>query len=326
MNADVERLVHEGLDRLTAGAEVPAGLVTRARRRIRRTRLLAGSALATGTAAVTAVAVFVAGGAAPGGQASTGTGHIQTAAYVVLRHVDRAVIAENRVMRALSISWGTTDKADKTPSTTWSYRDASNWVEYTGNGCGHALRNGWCTHRGGSEPFVASGTAEIGGRLRSAYVAYYQRTWSGGGRLTPPAPACSKTARLGMGGPAPDVQDWPAFIGTALGCSAARVTGRASVNGVDTIKITGTPVRTRLPKGMVQATEATVRYTLYVNPRTYLPVRMYGATISYGGGANRYTYATVTDFGWLPPTAANVARAIITIPSGFRHVNSPGGP
>jgi hypothetical protein len=26
---------------------------------------------------------------------------------------------------------------------------------------------------------------------------------------------------------------------------------------------------------------------------------------------------------WLPPTAANIAQALVTIPAGFHHVNSP---
>lgn len=304
MNTDVEQLVREGLDRITAGARVPAGLVSRARRRVRRRRLAVGSAAVSGAAAVTAAAVIAAGAAGPGGQAGTAV-HVQTAAYVVLRHVQREVASQHRVMFGWSVSRGTGEKAP-TFSATWSYRAANRFMEYSSPG----------------RPYLADGTAEIGGRLRAAYVTYFDRKWSGGGPLTPAAPACSKTARLEMGGPPPVTTDWPAFIGSALGCGAATVTGRARIDGVDTIKITGTPVRDRLPKGMVQATRAEIRFTLYVNPRTYLPVRLDDSTTSYGGGARPFTYATVTGFRWLPPTAANVARAIVTIPPGFRHVKS----
>jgi hypothetical protein len=31
----------------------------------------------------------------------------------------------------------------------------------------------------------------------------------------------------------------------------------------------------------------------------------------------------VTDAHWLRPTAANIAKTLVTIPPGFRHVKSP---
>jgi hypothetical protein len=31
----------------------------------------------------------------------------------------------------------------------------------------------------------------------------------------------------------------------------------------------------------------------------------------------------VTDIQWLPPTAANIAQSLITIPAGFQQVSSP---
>ena len=71
---------------------------------------------------------------------------------------------------------------------------------------------------------------------------------------------------------------------------------------------------------MVQATKAGIHFTVYVNPATYLPVRVAGSTTSYGGGAARFTYSTVTNIQWLPATAANVAKTLVTIPHGFRHV------
>jgi hypothetical protein len=308
MNHDVEQLVREGLDRLAATTEAPAGIVVSAQRRNHRRRLALGSALASGTAAVLVVAVVATGATGLGRQpGNPSLLHARTEAYVVLRHTARALAAEHQVMLGQSSSRGTGDKT-ATLSTTWSYQDASRWVEY------------WP----GNKPYVADGTAEIHGKLRGVYVSYYNRKWSGGNQPpTRPAPACSKTSRLGMGGPAPAIQDWPGFIGTILGCGDAAVTGRVWINGVHTIRITGVPVRTRLPKGMVNATSAGVRFTLYVNPATFLPVRMTGSTTSFGGGAAPFTYSTVTNIQWLPPTAGNIARSIITIPPGFRHVKSP---
>jgi hypothetical protein len=305
MNNDVERLVRDGLDRLAATAKAPAGIFASAQRHNHRRRVAVGSALASGTAAVVAVAVVAATGAA-GQQVSPGILHARTEAYVVLQHTARALAEQNRVMFGRSSSRGT--GGDKTPtlSTTWSYRDASSFVEF------------WP----GTTRYLDDGTAEIHGKLRTAYVTYFDRKWSGGAPPEQPAPACSKSARLGMGGPAPAVQDWPGFVGTMLGCGDATVTGRVWINGVHTIRIAGRPVRARLPKGMVKQTTTSVQFTLYVDPATYLPVRLSGSTASFGGGAPRYTYSTVTNIQWLPPTAANIARSIVTIPPGFKHVKS----
>ena len=307
MNEDVEQLVREGLDRLAATTQAPTGLVVRARRRCFRQRLAVGSALASGTAAVAAVAVIAATGAAgvTGRPGNSGVIHARTEAYAVLRHVERAVAAQgNQVMDGQSVSMGTGSK-QKTRSVTWSYRGAWQFEEFSFRG----------------KPYLATGTAKIHGRLLGVYVAYYNRTWSGGHKpQVAAAGACTKTGRLEMGGPPPATRDWPTFIGTMLGCGDATVTGRVWINGVHTIRITGTPVRTRLPKGMVQATKAGIHFTLYVNPATYLPVRAVGSTTSYGGGATAFTYSTVTNIRWLPATAANVAKAIVTIPRGFRHV------
>ena len=58
------------------------------------------------------------------------------------------------------------------------------------------------------------------------------------------------------------------------------------INGMTTTKITGKPVTVRLSKGEGQSVHekyARARWTLYVNPRTYLPVRMIGVTETFGG-------------------------------------------
>jgi hypothetical protein len=51
-------------------------------------------------------------------------------------------------------------------------------------------------------------------------------------------------------------------------------------------------------------------FTLWVNPATYLPVRM---TI---GPVN-------ASFEWLAPTPANLAPLHLTVPAGFRQVPPP---
>ena len=60
-----------------------------------------------------------------------------------------------------------------------------------------------------------------------------------------------------------------------------------------------------------------------MDPKTYLPVRLSSSGSTYGGPAPS-TYSTgVTDMQWLPPTAANIAQSVVTIPAGFQQVSSP---
>jgi hypothetical protein len=72
--------------------------------------------------------------------------------------------------------------------------------------------------------------------------------------------------------------------------------------------------------GSRDAKWVTVRWALYVNPTTYLPVRIEGSGKSYGGSAATYVSSGVTDVRWLPPTKANIAKTMVTIPPGFRKV------
>src|SRR5262249_51656321 len=119
--------------------------------------------------------------------------------------------------------------------------------------------------------------------------------------------------------------DWAAFISRTLGCGAASVTGHVLIHGVETTKITGKPVTMPLPAGEARAVHAKwvrVRWILYVNSANYLPVRMYGSTQTFGGSAGSFTSSGVTDVTWLPPTPANIAKTLVTIPPGFHRVTS----
>ena len=68
---------------------------------------------------------------------------------------------------------------------------------------------------------------------------------------------------------------------------------------------------------------AASRVTLYVNPKTYLPVRLVRLGVGSGGPAPITRFTSVTDMQWLRPTAANTAKTLVTIPTGFRQVSSP---
>jgi len=326
MNGDVEQVVRDGLDRLTADAQVPAGLADRARRHRRSRRLAVGSAVAGATAAVTAAAV-IATGAAAGPGTSAGP-RMQTAAYVV-RHVQSALANENLVMRAQSTETyalsqfpGQTFPEGTTVS--WAYGSRSRFEEFTGSRCGHVGPDGTCTHRGGSERYLADGTALVNGKLTSAYVTYFDHKFSLA-RLAAPARACSRTARLEMGAPQTGISDWRTFIKTTLACGAGTVTGHVRIDGVEATEISGSLTVT-LPKDYaktIHETRVRVRYTLWVNPATYLPVRVFGSSAAYGGSGGRTVTSSVTDMQWLPPSSANRAQTLVTIPPGYQQVKSP---
>jgi hypothetical protein len=322
MNGDVEELLRESMDRSTADLRVPADMLARARTRVRHRRLAVRAALAFGTAAVTAAAVVAVTIPGTGG----GVTNAQTTAYVIKR-VQNALAAENFVIQGRATGSSTfaihghpvRDNSGLT-AMSWTYGSRSRMLEFTGSDCGHALPNGDCTNRGGSVPYWAQGTALVGGKLVSAYVTYYDHRYSlaplGHYHLKP----CSRTAALALGGPAVTMPNWSAFIKAMLGCEAATVTGHARIGGMETTVISGS-IDVPLPKGYartVQEKRVRVRFTLYVDSATYLPVRAYGSTETYGGAFGRNVVASVTDVRWLAPTPANVAKALVTVPPGYQ--------
>jgi hypothetical protein len=307
-------VVRDSLDEVRMERPVNA-LFARARaRRMRRT-------LAVRTAVACGVAAALVAGVLTANSARNAAAQASAAAYVT-RRVERALAREDLVFAGSSHSktFGNTF--------TWAYGSQFRFEEFTATACGHALPNGGgCTRHGGSELFLAEGPAIVGGKLTGAYITYFDRKYSlSGPPVSQPTSACSTGAALSMGGPLIPTTHWSSFIKATLACGAATVTGHVRVNGGETTKITGKPVTVRLSEGYsktVRAKWATARWTLYVNPVTYLPVRMYGSTETFGGPAATWTSSSVTDVQWLPPTAANIAKTMVTIPAGFQRVRSP---
>ena len=318
MKTDVEELLRDGMGRFTEGVRAPAGLAAAVSQRHRR-GWRSGSrppAAAWPRSRRRPRSWRSACQAAPAATQHAGT-QARSVTYLVSR-VKQALAGEHRVF------YGRTNGTDG-PSVTWVYGPRIRWEELTGTSCGHALPNGDCTHQDGSERFLAQGTARVGGKLTGVYVTYYNRKWS----LSPeivPANGCSTTARMEMSGVPVPTSHWSSFIDATLACGTASVTGHAWIDGQETTKITGAPVTERLQPGEAKALgEKWTRgeWTLYVNPKTYLPVRIVSATSTFGGPRASYKDVLVTDVRWLKPTAANIARATITIPPGFRQVASP---
>jgi len=319
MNTDVEELLREGMERFTTGVRAPAGLA-RTARRLHRRRLAVRVAVACGTVAVTAAAaIAVTAGTGAPARTQAGVAQARTAAYVISR-VEDALAGEHLVFRGHTTGggWG--------PTITWVYGARTRFEEFTGSGCGHPLPDGSCTHKGGSKPYLTTGDALIHGKRYSVYVTYFNRKWSASpGWWSVPASACSRTGALEMGGPQIPTSHWPAFIHATVACGAATVTGHVRIDGMQTTKITGSPLTVRMQGREARAVRekwVRVQWTLYVDPKTYLPVRMSSSNRTFGGPAPSYVFTSVTDVQWLPPTAANIAKTLVTIPPGFRHVKS----
>jgi hypothetical protein len=290
-----------------------AAVVARARSRRRRQALSGGAAVG----AVAAIAVLLAAAGLPGSSparpaASGSTSGARTTAYVVKRVED--ALAHNRmVFHGTSYSQGSR-------TVTWAYGNRNRFEEFTGKQCGHANRKGWCTHHRGPERYLSDGTTLVHGKLMDAYVTYFDRRYSLSKVWNSPPNACSPRASMEVGGPGVPTGDWPAFLRATIACGAARVTGHVLINGVETTKISGKPVTVKLQPGYAKVIHekwARNYWTLYVDPATYLPVRMSGSTYMFGGPMKAYTSSSVTNVRWLPATRANTAKALVTIPPGF---------
>jgi hypothetical protein len=321
MNTEVEELLRDGMERFTAEVRAPQGLASGAAGGLRRRRTARRAMVAGGAVTATAAAVIIATASAGGTPARTGSSLAQAreTAYIVTR-VENALASEHGVYHGVTMSTG------GQPSVTWAYGRRSRFEEFTGRQCGQVLMpSGDCTHAGASERYLAQGTALIKGKLTEAYVTYFDQRYSLSDYVyTPPSSACGKAA-MEMGGPAPASGDWPAFVKATLACGGARVAGHVRINGVQTTKITGKPVTVRLSGGygkVVHEKYARALWTLYVNPQTYLPVRMIGVTETFGGSGGHTRFTSVTNVQWLPPTAANRAKALVTIPPGYHRVSS----
>ena len=318
MSTDVEDLLRESMQRFTEGVRAPAGLAYRASR-LRRRRWIFRGTLA-GVAAVTAAAAaaVVVTAASTVVQPGSSLAQARAAAFVVSR-VKHALAAEHRVFVGSTMSTG------DQPSVTWAHGAHNRFEEFTGTQCGQVNSSGDCSHQGGSVRYLADGTALVNGKLTGAYVTYFDHKYSLSPVYRLPPSACGRAA-VGMGGPPVPTPHWSSFIRLTLDCGAAKVTGHVRINGQETIRITGKPITVRLSRGEGNAVHeryARALWTLYVNPSTYLPVRMIGSTETFGGSGGHTRFESVTNVRWLPPTPANVARALVTIPPGYHQVRSP---
>jgi hypothetical protein len=320
MDMDVEDLLRQGMERSTRDVRAPAGIARRILRRRRRRlalRSAAGSAAALAACTVALVTVELPGPAV-------------SAAYVVTRVNSALSAAEPGAIAQMTIttsgpvpvpcSPGVCRIALGTTATTtaeeWSYGDQ--WRAVTYSSAGHpAYDEGFSTSSG------------------YTLVSYATRTWTRQRGLGHPAPfpsgprGCESLIAslpllfqawlpaIGLSASSP-----PATVAralrTAVSCGTLQVAGHQRVDGIEAIELTSRP-------------GSLLSETIWVSPGTYLPVRVIvswdsgfaGTPAPAPGESTAVTpvLKQTADITWLPPTAQNLAKLTVPIPSGFRHVS-----
>jgi hypothetical protein len=308
MSIDVEDLLREGMERFTADLRAPAGLTCQIARRRRRRRLalrsLTGAATAL-TAGGVALAVVVVPSQPRNG--------IELTADVV-KHVNSALtaadpgdIAQMTVTTSSSAAFG----GKTTTAEEWSYGDQ--WRSVTYSSPGH--------------PLYDEGYSASSGSAVYTLVNYRTQTWTrqpGLGRpatalhyaTLPTAHGCRPSVvalpllfRFGLPGIGLPASSLPSTVArslrTAVSCGTLTEAGRQQIDGIEAIKLTSRP-------------GSLISETIWVNPSTYLPVRV---VVRSAPGAP--VVQQTADITWLPPTAQNLAKLTVPIPAGFRHASFP---
>jgi hypothetical protein len=123
---------------------------------------------------------------------------------------------------------------------------------------------------------------------------------------------------------------WQGYIRHLLGCGDFKVTASAEQAGVPELQITGHTESVDNNTGTKnEQIRQALTEILWVNASTYLPIRLAWTTAqTYVPIDAPTTYPpatgmTVTVFGWLPPTRANLTK-LTAIPPGFRRINMNG--
>jgi hypothetical protein len=299
MNTDVEDMLRQGMLRYTADLHAPAGMVREARRRrgrrLAQRSVTAGAALATCAAAVVAV-VFV---GLPGAhQNSSGPTPSIDTAYVTKRVASALSGAGPAEIARMTVT--SSGPVGTRTAKEWSYGDQWRSVVYSSPG----------------QPVFDEGGASSTYTL----VNYSTRTWARqrgvAGQAGPAsqqtgcvraAAALSLLFRPGIGlsagsPPASVVQ----LLRTAISCGTLTEAGQQRVDGIEATKLTS-------------SSGSLISETIWVNPTTYLPVRV---VIRAAAGSSVTQQAA--DITWLKPTARNQAALTVSIPAGFRQV--PFGP
>jgi hypothetical protein len=338
-------LLRESIDRLTQHERPPAGLAGRAFRRHRQRKIaLRTAAAGTAVVAVGVLATTALPGAAPrpGHQArpASAEGTAQTpaaqtpaaltAAYVS-SHTERALAAAQQAslveeihtagqnyplgltqVLSFPINGGGTGhlvkQAGPTASqeNTWSYRGQlrEQGLDATGQPVFDASSTTAQSPDGSRTVMNVSGTG----------VDYTSRTWWRSSlQVSLPAVAAGQKACASAFLPPPvgTTLDWAAAIRTALSCGHFQLAGHEQIGTVNAVKLVSAKV------------DGPYTATVWVDPSTYLPVRLTWNWLDPRGQGP----GTLTgDFRWVQPTQDNLGALKVTVPDGFSQAASGGLP
>ncbi|HXS66237.1 MAG TPA: hypothetical protein VN767_25565 [Streptosporangiaceae bacterium] len=327
MNDSLEDLIHDGIDQLTAGSTLPAGIADRARQKVRRRRnqvratVAAGTAVAAVAAGIAVIAATSAGSA--GTTPKTAVAPHPAPTVALLAKIERAIASKAGSAPVLQIK--TTFPAGRVPVPP----DPFSTVQFAQGGIarttilwtrGNVLKVDWFNDKGHIE--MENLATQKGTRGTGTNVDYLSRDWT----QVPLnwfvykkyIPRCT-VLPLGPGEPkvwAP--RTLAKEIKHALACGQVKVAGRQRVDGVDTIELAFASGHLKVP--WYKMGRAVTHQTMWVGADSYLPVR-YLSTLTFAAakpGSPR-SISTQSDFQWLPATKSALAKLRLIIPRGFRH-------
>jgi hypothetical protein len=340
MSSTETDLLHDSIDRLTAGERLPAGLADRAFRRHRQRRIALRAAAAAGTAVIAGAGMFAAVArpgavpavAGPARQAPAGTTTqtpaTLTAAYVS-SHTQQALAAAERANLIQEIhTVGQNYPLGLTQVLTFHLNDGGTGHVVEQAGPTASQENTW-SYRGqlreqgldaaGKPLFDASSTTTqtpSGSRtvmnVSGTGVDYTSRTWWHSAlQLSLPAAGPDACLDAFLPPPVGTTLDWAAAIRTALSCGHFQLAGHEQIGTADAVKLVSVKVN------------GPYTVTLWVDPSTYLPVRLIWNWLdprAQGPG-------TLTgDFRWVKPTQDNLGALRVPVPSGFTQAAKGGLP
>jgi hypothetical protein len=302
MNTELEQRLRADMERATWDVRVPPGLAVKAyqhyQKRTRTTRAVAAAGAAAVLAAGTLTVAEVTGAF---GRTTSGP-QVRTTAYVISR-VEGAVSARdlaNMVAYTRTVYPAGTTLQPVPGGVTGSGGPGAR----SSGGSGYELL--WAYHHATKlSAFTAAGHRVFDERLAvgkqsiaTTVLTYASHTWwttqsarpAGNGSASA---GCLPGGQIRLSGGTANA--WPDFIRSQLACGGYTVAGKQALSGVDALRITGN----------------SGHFTLWVNPVTYLPMRL------EAGGLVQI------NFQWLRPTAANLAMLNMSIPASFHQVAPP---
>jgi hypothetical protein len=252
-------------------------------------RRLAQRSVAGAAAALAATAVALLVGVGPGAR-PVGTEVPAVSAAYVVRKVNSALsTAEPAEIAHMTVTTrGAAKSGGGITAEEWSFGGQWRTVTYSAAG----------------RPVLDEG---VSGSSVYTVVSYKTRAWARQAGAGQGAPLPPPRLGQGPGGQGPGLRSAtpvtvPGFLRSAVSHGSLAVAGRQRVDGIEAIKLTS-------PLGSL------LSETIWVSPRTYLPVRV--TTRPVPGQPGPGQTANIT---WLPPTRQNLASLTVPVPGGFREL------